>query len=102
MKKTKYQLCSYIKECWTCNKPIKIYYIEGENPDDNKNIATWLLKNVPAIKKQFSRTMGKETVANQCPHCKALQGNWFVYMDEDMIARMNNEYEITVEKEFEL
>ena len=98
----KYQLCSYIKECWRCKKPTKIFYIEDANPDYNKKIATWLLKNVPAIKEQFSRTLGEKTVANQCSHCKALQGNWFVYEDDDMIARMYNEYEITVEKEFEL
>jgi hypothetical protein len=98
----KYKLCSYKRPCWKCGKIITIYYIEGCNPESNEKIGEWLLTNDPEIKRQYSRTLRRDTIANQCPHCKSLQGNWFVYEDDDMIARRYNQYDIKLEREFEV
>lgn len=69
--------------CWKCKKetPIVSYHIQvGYNYiiGDIEKLDLELMKLYPWVKRTFSKTMGREVVANTCVECQAIQGNWFV------------------------
>ena len=113
----KLELCSYLDNCWKCEKNLRVFYVRKKltpgsdeyncnpdqriNPDNNLKVGKWLIENVDTIKKQFSKTQNSSSVANQCPHCKSIIGNFFVII-EDWADRVYELDSIKVEQEFGL
>ena len=74
------------KKCWKCQEetPIVSYFLTVDssyNIGDIEKLDKVLMQRYPFVKKIFSKTMGKEVIANTCIHCGSLQGNWFVMED---------------------
>jgi len=111
---------SYKKSCWKCDEVIRIYYVHyepenyqlsesidynkeefwrGIDPDHYPSIGTWLIDNVPSIKKRYSKTKREESIVNVCKFCDNIQGNWFVIHDDDWMARAYGDYPMNLEKE---
>ena len=69
-----YKEWEYIYElpmkCYKCGKEILVYY-----PEDVANYHF----DIPTLKENiYSRTQGRNTVGNICPHCGTYIGNWHV------------------------
>lgn len=69
--------------CWKCRKETSVVSYDlsaGYNfhIGDILKLDEVLVLNYPFVKKVFSKTMEKETIANICIYCGALQGNWYV------------------------
>ena len=86
------------KACWKCNKvtPVYSYYLskqlanlEGFPADcfgtiglgDILSIDELLEKDIPTIRKRYSKTVGYSYTANSCVHCGAIQGRNYVVDD---------------------
>ena len=59
-------------KCWKCKKEILVFtFTEGETQEK----MPWTLQN------RFSKMAGGTYLANTCPYCKMIQGDFFLYME---------------------
>jgi uncharacterized protein (UPF0212 family) len=59
----------YKSKCWSCKKEIDFYY--PESLASKYSLGT--------IKEAYSKTQGRITIRNICPHCNSYQENCFVW-----------------------
>jgi len=91
------EILKWVKSCWSCHKetPLVSYdFAAGYDYHlgDIEKLDKVLMKKYGFVKRVFSKTLGKEVMANTCVNCGALQGNWFV--GEDLLEmRMAEECE---------
>ncbi len=70
-------------ECWKCHEAMQVIDLSyrdghGELWVEDDAIGLKLQAKYPFYKKGYTRMSGTEYYANHCPHCGALQGDWFV------------------------
>jgi len=111
----KYQLWAiWETHCWHCGQKIKVaaeINTEGFNPSNFMDGAMWskseddkiesTLKALGANRKlKFSKTINDSYLANVCPYCDALQGDWFV-QDEvvDQLCSPDESFKILLFKD---
>ena len=46
--------------------------------------------------------MDQETIVNVCPKCDNIQGNWYVFMDDDWIERSYGDVKVELVKDLGL
>jgi hypothetical protein len=74
--------------CWRCKgQTPRVVAIsdadEQETPcEPNDNLGAVMQAEFPYFKKGYSRTMDEECWANWCTSCDALQGNFYVHIEE--------------------
>jgi len=71
-------------ECWKCKEETTIVsyclrWYHSFTIGELQKLDKLLMEHYPFVKKVFSKTRGEKVIANICIHCKALQGNWFVW-----------------------
>ena len=76
----------WIRTCWSCEKKTTVvsYNFAVFNSHHIGSITKLdeaLAEKYSFVKKVYSKTMGREVIANTCIHCGSLQGNWFVMED---------------------
>ena len=75
-----------LKNCWKCNKNIKIAVGYKNNENMEQDLFTdeeveFTKQNGVILKHRFSGTIKAKYLANVCPYCDQIQGNWFLYQD---------------------
>lgn len=74
-------------ECWNCGKNVNValWHQNGENlywqnsfPVEEIEFAK---ANGVTLERRFSRTLGNKYLANVCPSCNEIQGDWFLHLD---------------------
>ena len=73
----------WTKDCWKCKQPTGAvtYLLEAWNRytlGDIEKLDFTLMARYPFIRKQFSRVLECEVVANVCVHCNTHQSNFYV------------------------
>jgi len=97
LKKEGINIYSWDHECWKCHKTTKVYtyfinkqlkpYMEEYTELDNLGIGTikkiddYLMKKYQAINNNYSNTTKHYAASNNCSHCNALIGNYFITED---------------------
>ncbi len=61
-------------------KPVFLYDIAGNLPS---SLREGLTEHAPNYRPTFSRTTGATSWANQCVHCRTLQGGFFMHSEPD-------------------
>jgi hypothetical protein len=61
-------------------KPVFVYAIAGNLP---ASLQAGLTEHAPNYRPTFSRTTGETSWANQCVHCRSLQGGFFLHSEPD-------------------
>jgi hypothetical protein len=67
-------------KCWKCGKEISVYnwYPHNDAFKDNPPPI-----KIPTIKKKATSIVGTPYYLNECPYCKASQGDWFLYYEPE-------------------
>ncbi|PPE05933.1 topoisomerase DNA-binding C4 zinc finger domain-containing protein [Williamsoniiplasma lucivorax] len=92
------------RECWKCKETTPVYaylinyqlskYIKefeqfgdlfGPDHSSEDEITTWMLANIPSIKKMYSKTVGAKYPANTCVNCGVLQGAFMIFSEPDSL-----------------
>jgi hypothetical protein len=95
MKKENYELWAiWYRNCWKCGNTIKVALnTEGWsfNPFGeigilwaktiNERIRKALKQFGVKLELRYSKTINDEYIANVCPYCNAIQGEWFIRED---------------------
>jgi hypothetical protein len=64
-----------LHECYKCQREILVFDWQGRRWSKHKPVS----RPIPwTIQYRFSNTVGHEYWINTCPHCKAIQGDWFL------------------------
>jgi len=74
------------KDCWKCGKAVTVAIGSSDGhdlvPDDfTEEEASFAESNGVTLDRRFSYTIKDRYLANICPHCDQIQGNWFLYND---------------------
>jgi hypothetical protein len=77
------------RKCWNCERETLIVNYDLQldshfslgNMGDFEKLDEILIEKYPFVKKVFSKTQGREVIANTCVHCGSLQGSWFIIED---------------------
>jgi len=82
----------WTKNCWKCKEPTDVatYHLRARRSyslGDIEKLDYTLMAKYPFIKKQFSRVLECEVVANACTHCGAHQSNF--YLADDIAAMID-------------
>ena len=75
-----------LKNCWKCDKSVKVAVGYKDNESMDQDFFTdkelkYARENGAILERRFSGTLGAKYLANVCPHCDSIQGNWFLYQD---------------------
>ena len=97
LKKDGINIYGWDHKCWKCNKTTKVYtyfinkqlppymdeYVEFQSLglDSIKPLDDYLIRNYKTINKNYSKTKGCYCTSNNCEHCNALIGNYFIVDD---------------------
>ena len=84
----------WTKTCWKCKKPTTVatYLVEAGRAltlGDIQKLDFTLMAKYPFVKKQYSRPLETEVVANCCTECGAHQSNF--YLAEDIAELVDSE-----------
>lgn len=67
--------------CWRCRKEILVFTWPGRKLHETKQPRKQPIPKT--IHHKFSKTVGGKYWANVCPYCRALQGDWFLFLEPD-------------------
>lgn len=97
MKKDGIYIYGWNIKCWKCHQDTRVYtyfinkqikpYMEKGIELDNigldsiPSIDTYLKSNYKTINKNYSKTQNRYCTSNNCVHCNALIGNYFIVRD---------------------
>ena len=75
-----------IKDCWKCDQNIKVAVGYKDHAGLEQDFFTreeleFARDNGVSLYRRFSSTLKAKYVANVCPHCDQIQGNWYLYQD---------------------
>ena len=75
-----------VKNCWKCDQNINVAVGYKDGHDLMQDYFTneelkFARDNGVMLERRFSNTIKAKYLANVCPHCDSIQGNWFLYMD---------------------
>ena len=64
-------------KCWRCKREIIVFAWPGTSEWDQ---SAPKVKRPKTIQYRYSKTVGYKYWANTCPYCRALQGDWFLFI----------------------
>lgn len=74
------------KDCWKCGQAVNVAV--GSKDDHNLEPGSFTEEEIAfarsngvILERRFSAMVMAKYLANVCPHCDQIQGNWFLYMD---------------------
>ena len=75
-----------MKDCWKCDQSIKVSVGYKDGSELEQDFFTdeeleFARENGVILERRFSSTAKAKYLANVCPHCDQIQGNWFLYKD---------------------
>lgn len=73
----RYAPCS----CWRCKKEILVFTWPGRELHEKQPPSRQPTPNT--IRFEYSKTVKGKYWANICPHCKAIQGDWFLFAEPE-------------------
>jgi hypothetical protein len=88
-------------KCWKCKKetPRVSYafsYFYDYHIGEIEKLDKVLIQEYPFITKIYSNTRREMVIANECIHCGALQGNWFIM--EEILELVYTDMEKLIDK----
>jgi hypothetical protein len=78
----RYSICS----CYRCKKHIIVFTWPKENDDDDENENTEIVLPKPmprTLQYRYSKMAHSKYLANTCPYCNALQGDFFLHSEPE-------------------
>ncbi len=75
-----------LTDCWKCQQNVKVAVGYKDHCDLEQDFFTdeeleFVKENGVILERRFSSTIKARYLANVCPQCDQIQGNWFLYQD---------------------
>lgn len=85
---------AFTNDCWKCGEAIELIKPAQESLDFEIIGEAVIDADLGNVQRTYSRTQESETIANVCPKCKSLQGNFYVTNDFISHANWGGEFEV--------
>jgi DNA-directed RNA polymerase subunit N (RpoN/RPB10) len=78
----------FTTECWKCGKPIKVATGNRQWSEKTDRRIEKVLESF-GVKRElrYSKTINRVYIANVCPYCNAIQGDWFLHFEPDVVKK---------------